>query len=235
ADRVIVVVDEAKERLVSIGANPERIRVFGNTEPLRLVPDTPLPLDLANGPRIVYVGGVAPHRGLDTVLAAMPAVLATDSRARLTIVGDGESLGTLRAQTTALHLDAAVTFTGRLPKDEAMDHIRDANIALVPHHRSPHTDSTIPHKLFQYMALGRPVLVSDCAPLARIVRETGSGLVFRAGDAADLASRIGEIAAPEAAAVMAGAGRAAVLEHWNLEAEAPNLAGLYKELAKGAG
>jgi glycosyltransferase involved in cell wall biosynthesis len=208
--------------------------VFGNTEPLHLVPAEPLPLDFANGPRIVYVGGLAPHRGLDTVLAAMPAVLEADGRAHLTIVGDGESLQALKSQAAALKLDA-VTFTGRLPRDAAMDCIRDANITLVPHHRSPHTDSTIPHKLFQYMALGRPVIVSDCAPLARVVSETGSGLVFRAGDAADLASRVAAAAVPQAAAAMASAGRAAVLAHWNLEAEAPNLIELYAELAEDAG
>ena len=230
-DRVVVVVDEARDRIASLGVPREHITVFGNTEPLSLVSDEPLPLDFSSGPRLVYVGGVAPHRGLDTAVAAMPAILARDPRAVMTIVGDGESLPALKTQVAELGLEQVVRFTGRLGINEAMEHIREANIALVPHHRSPHTDATIPHKLFQYMALGRPVLVSDCAPLARVIRAAGAGRVFRSGDAAEFADRIADLADPATARELAAAGRAAVLDRWNLEAEAPMLTGLYDALA----
>lgn len=229
-DRVVVVVDEAKDRVVSLGADPGRVTVFGNTEPLSLVPPAPLPLDFSQGTRLAYVGGVAAHRGLDTAVSAMPRILERDPHAVLTIVGDGATMPQLRALSSQLALGDHVRFTGWLNKDEAMDYIAEANIALVPHHRSPHTDSTIPHKLFQYMALGRPVLVSDCAPLARVVRDAGAGLVFRSGDAEDLADRVAELTDPSRAAEMAAAGRHAVLERWNLEAEAPALTRLYDSL-----
>ena len=56
--------------------------------------------------------------------------------------------------------------------------IRECDIGLVPHRKHAHTDATIPHKLFQYMLASRPVIVSNCRPLARIIEETGAGLVF---------------------------------------------------------
>lgn len=231
ADRIVVVVDEAKARIVGLGADPERVVVFGNTESVDLVPAEPLPLGAGDGLRLVYVGGVAAHRGLDTAVDAMPAILERDPKARLTIVGDGATLGELKAQVARLGLGDAVRFTGWVSKDEAMHAIEDADLALVPHHRSPHTDATIPHKLFQYMALGRPVLVSDCAPLARVVRSTGAGAVFRSGDAADLATQALALADPARSAAAAKAGRRAVVERWNLETEAPALIGLYAGLA----
>lgn len=231
ADRIVVVVDEAKDRIIALGAEPERVTVFGNTEPLSLVPAAPLPLDFSKGIRLVYVGGIGPHRGLDTAVGAMPAILADDPRATLTIVGSGSALADVQNLANRLGLGEAVRFTGWLGKEEAMTYIEDANIALVPHRRSAHTDATIPHKLFQYMALGRPVLVSDCAPLARIVTETGAGCVFASGDAAELAERVLEMSAPQAAARMAEAGRAAVLDRWNIEREAPSLLALYGGLA----
>ncbi|MCE5203449.1 MAG: glycosyltransferase family 4 protein [Coriobacteriales bacterium] len=231
-DRVIVVVDEAKDRVTALGADPDRVTVFGNTEPLGLVPPAPLPLDFSHGLRLVYVGGIAAHRGLDTAIQAMTTVCEHDPAAMLTIVGDGDALPTLRALTDELGLADHVRFTGWLGKDEAMTYIADANVALVPHHRSPHTDATIPHKLFQYMALGRPVIVSDCAPLARIVRQEGCGLVFRSGDAVDLASQVLKVADPATAGEMAAAGRAAVLERWNLEAEGVALTEMYAGLAR---
>ncbi len=229
-DRVVVVVEEARERLLSLGADPATVHVFGNMEPRGLVPDRPIPLDFSNGLHIVYVGGVAPHRGLDTAVDAMPAVLEREPSAMLTIVGAGESLAGLKERVAGLGIGDNVRFTGFLPLSEAMERIREANVTLVPHHRSPHTDSTIPHKLFQYMALGRPVIVSDCAPLARVVRETGSGLVFRASDPDDLAARLLEMTETERAEAMAAAGRAAVLDKWNLETDASALTGLYDEL-----
>src|SRR5690606_10738885 len=65
-DRVVVVVDEARDRIIELGADPERVVVFGNTEPRSMVPSEPLALDFSKGLRVVYVGGIAPHRGLDT-------------------------------------------------------------------------------------------------------------------------------------------------------------------------
>jgi glycosyltransferase involved in cell wall biosynthesis len=233
-NRVVVVVDEARDRVIGLGADPERVVVFGNTESLATVPAEPLALDFSRGLRLVYVGGIAPHRGLDTAIAGFALVLAERPDAVLTIVGDGESLEQLKRQAAELGLGEAVRFTGRLPREAAMAHIAEANIALVPHLRSAHTDATIPHKLFQYMALGRPVLVSDCAPLARVVRQTGAGLVFRSGDPNGFAARIAELGEPSAAEAMADAGRSAVLDRWNLEAEAPHLVGLYDELSARA-
>lgn len=229
-DRIVVVVDEARERLVSVGADPARVTVFGNTEPRSLSEPQPPALD-AGRLELVYVGGVAAHRGLDTAVAAMPAILEKRPDARLTVVGDGNTLDELKAQAAQLKLGDAVEFTGWISKNEAMGYIERATVALVPHHRSPHTDATVPHKLFQYMALGRPVLVSDCAPLKRIVEETGAGEVFVSGDAADLAAKALLLAEEARASACGAAGRAAVLDRYNLEAEAPVLVALYDSLS----
>src|ERR1019366_2171415 len=53
-------------------------------------------------------------------------------------------------------------------------------------------NTTIPNKLFQYMAMAKPVLVSNAKPLARIVRECSCGFVFTSGDPADAAAQIEE-------------------------------------------
>jgi glycosyltransferase involved in cell wall biosynthesis len=101
----------------------------------------------------------------------------------------------------------------------------------VPHLKTVHTDATIPHKLFHYMYLERPVIVSNCRPLERIVREVDAGLVYPAGEAAPLAEAILTLAAnPDAAQAMAQRGRAAVLERYHWEATAQDLVQMYKGL-----
>lgn len=231
ADRVVVVVEEARERLIGLGVPAEKIVVFGNSEPLALLEEGQSPSPRPEELRIVYVGGVAAHRGLDTAVAAMPAILAVNPAATLTIVGDGTTLEELRAQAHALGVDGPVRFTGRLPFDEAMQHVREATVATVPHHRSPHTDATVPHKLFQYFALGRPVIVSDCAPLARIVETEHAGEVFESGDPAGFARAALDLTDPERWQIASDAGKNAVRTRWNLETEAVALTDMYAELA----
>lgn len=227
ADRVVVVVDEARQRLVDLGGAANKITVFGNSEPLSLL-DSATPLATFDGSlHLVYVGGVAAHRGLDTAVKAMPAVLEALPGSTLTIVGDGPSLEGLERLARQLGVASHVRLLGRLPFDEAMEHIRASHVALIPHHRSPHTDATVPHKLFQYMSLGRPVVVSDCAPLARIVSETGAGLVFAAGNPSSLAERVGLMANASVLSEMGAAGQSAVRSPWNLETEGQALVKLY--------
>ena len=71
ADNVIVVVDEAKERIKGLGVDPSRIHVVSNT----INPDHfDFPKQEKDGGSVtmVYGGGINYHRGLQTVIAAMP-------------------------------------------------------------------------------------------------------------------------------------------------------------------
>jgi glycosyltransferase involved in cell wall biosynthesis len=80
-----------------------------------------------------------------------------------------------------------------LPLDQVWKQITESSICVIPHRKNPHTDTTVPHKLFQYMLAGRPVIVSDCAPLERIVSDAQCGLIFRSGDSADLADKVRQL------------------------------------------
>lgn len=71
--------------------------------------------------------------------------------------------------------------------------MRFANVNVIPHKSNGHTDNTIPHKLFQAMMVGRPVLVSSSAPLKRIINKTEAGLVFQAGDSEDCSKKVLEL------------------------------------------
>jgi glycosyltransferase involved in cell wall biosynthesis len=87
----------------------------------------------------------------------------------------------------------------------------------VPHHANDSWNSTIPNKLFDYMAVALPVVSSDAVPCARVVRETGAGEVFRSRDAGDLARAIDRFFDPGARRSCGEAGRHAVLERYNWE------------------
>ena len=189
ADDIIVVVNEAKERIAGLGANPEHIHVVSNT----------INPEHFNFPRperddayltLVYGGGVNYHRGIQTVIEAMQLVPEKIPNIRVWIIGPGSYLDNLKELTRELGVEKYVEFFGWMPLKELLIHVSKADIALIPHIKSPHTDSTIPHKLFQYMYAGVPILTSDCAPLERIINETETGISFKNKNAESFAEKL---------------------------------------------
>jgi glycosyltransferase involved in cell wall biosynthesis len=82
--------------------------------------------------------------------------------------------------------------------------------------------------------MSKPVVVSSCQPLKRIVEETGCGLAFQANDPQDLAKRIQELYVnPQLQADCGRRGREAVLSRYNWVIEGQKLCFLYHSLSKG--
>jgi glycosyltransferase involved in cell wall biosynthesis len=106
---------------------------------------------------------------------------------------------------------------------------------VIPSRKTAQSDSTIPNKLFDYMAAGLAVLTSNTAPCARIVRETGAGDVFRASDAGDLAAAIRRLADPTVRRAAGEAGRCAVLDRYNWEHDAAVLRDVVERVMGGSG
>jgi len=113
---------------------------------------------------------------------------------RFWIVGDGKYTDSLKARTKELSIENHVTFFGRKPFTEMLNLLSQADIAIIPHIKSDHTDSTIPHKLFQYMYFQKPIIVSNCIPIKRILEETSTGQSYFDDDIEDLSSKILELA-----------------------------------------
>ena len=233
ANKVIVVIDEAKDRIIrNYNIDPNKITVVSNTEDVEYFNSIPLDKQLIekykNNFIVSYVGGFGPHRGLDTAIQAMNLVSEKISNVRLLLVGGKANEKELRNLTDKLNLQNRVIFTGWQPAEILPTYIYLSNICLVPHHKNPHTDSTIPHKLFQYMLMKKPVVVSNCKPLERIINETRAGLVFKDGNPQDLAEKIIQIYKnPDQ---YGENGYRAILEKYNWENEGKKLIALYRNL-----
>ena len=69
-------------------------------------------------------------------------------------------------------------------------YLGSGSLAVIPYLHTGNNDIALPNKLFESIQAGLPILASDMRALARYVADTGVGSVFRAGDAADLASKV---------------------------------------------
>lgn len=235
ADQIVVVVEEAAERLSDYEIPPERIHVVSNT--VEVDEFEGFPRDEALEARfqdrftIAYLGGFDRHRGLESVVDAF-AMLAKESQDfHLLLVGEGATKPALEERVRNLGLTERVSFEGWQSFQKFPSYVSASKVCLIPHLRSEHTDTTIPHKLFHYMLLGRPVVATDCRPLRRILEETGAGLVYPSGDVAALAQRIRELRDPETRRRLGEHGRRAVLERYHWSKSAAELLSLYANLS----
>lgn len=227
-DMVIPAVEEVRDMVLAAGVPGEQIFLFRNVENADdVVPWTGAP----EGEFVVaFAGGFGPHRGVDTLVKAMPELRQLVPGARLLLMGSGSGEDDLKAMARDLGVADAVEFTGWIDITEMRNRLSRASVGTATFSQSAHTDTMLPHKLFQYMGMGMPVVVSDCKPVARFVRETGAGEVSRSGDPSSLAKALAKMADPARAAAASEAGKKAVRERYNLEIEGQQLVALYAEL-----
>ena len=195
-DHVLVVVEESRDRLRALGVKDDRLTVVSNTPSLsRLDELAPKEHDSNNLLELIYLGLLEAPRGIGVMLDALALSRQAGVPARLTVLGDGRERTVFEARARQLGLDeTSVRFLGRLPYVDAVRFLQRADVGVIPHVASEHWNTTIPNKLFDYMAGGLAVLTSDAKPAARIVRQTGAGIVFRDTDANDCADAIRRLA-----------------------------------------
>ena len=230
--KIITVVDEASERLADSGIlSSSQTTVVMNVEERKWFDS----LSSSSGKnddiiRIVYVGGVRPHRGLDIVIHSL-VNLPNKAKVALRIVGaKGQYASELVKLAKDLGVSDKIELVEWIPLEQIPNCIVECDIGIVPHKKHLHTDATIPHKLFQYMLASKPVIVSDCKPLERIIRETKSGLVFSSGNSLNLAETIMKLVEnPDLRSELGSNGRKVSANRLSWENEGQKLVLLYDE------
>jgi glycosyltransferase involved in cell wall biosynthesis len=234
ADRVIVVIDEATKRLPAYGVNLEQVTVVENTVAVdefeQFPSDDLLTERLKQRFVVTYTGGFDRHRGLETMIDA--AAIARDDilDLQIVLVGRGATEPELKAQARALGVEDIVSFEGWQSFSKFPSYIRGSSVCVIPHLKTEHTDTTIPHKLFHYMLLEKPVVSTDCDPLKRIVDEAAAGLIYPSGDAKALAKALVTLRDEQLRQKMGQSGRAAVLDRYRWDQTAEKLVALYASL-----
>ncbi len=229
-DKIITVVDEAKERLIKLGIEPDLITVVSNTLNLDKFRLHKRNID-GNFLTLIYVGGLNIHRGIQIVLKSLANVIREIPEIRFWIVGEGSYKNTLIHLAKELKLEKDVKFWDWQNMDKISELLSKSDIALIPHLKSNHTDSTIPHKLFQYMYAQIPIIASDCEPIKRILNETNTGLIYENNNISQLAKTIIKLAAnKEKYDSLIINGKKSVLDKFNWNNDEKNLLAIYSEL-----
>jgi len=176
----------------------------------------------------VYVGGLSDDRGLREMRQAVE-LAAKETPVRLVIAGQ-VSPGA-KAEFERDRKSALIEHKGLLSRSQVAELLARARVGLVLNHPTMNYMSAQPHKLFEYMAAGLPVVASDFPPMRKIVGATGCGLLVDPLDPAAIAEvLVWLFRHPAQAAEMGQNGWRAVAERYNWERESECLIATYGEL-----
>ena len=238
ADRVFVVIEEARDRLIAKGVAPEKITVVPNAVDAEKFEKASVDASVIRKYKdsflLTYVGHInSPHRGIHTVIEAMGQL--KDDMPDLKLVAAGpvrENYGLeLKALMDRHGLSERVEFTGWLDETEFVSYIEAADVCLCPHMVTDHTETTFPNKVYLYNLLKKPVLASSCKPLERYVADTQGGLTFESGNAGDLAAKIKKLYRDaDLRASLGENGRQAVLDRYHWQHHAGRVVSVYRDL-----
>jgi glycosyltransferase involved in cell wall biosynthesis len=201
-----------KLKIIHCGVMPERYRKGGGAD---------------DSLRLVFVGRLAPVKGLRLLFEALPQVLDRHPNVQLTIVGDGPDRAVL--EQLARPFGSAARFEGYKSQAEVAE-ILAASDAMV----LPSFAEGVPVVLMEAMASSLPVLATRVAGVAELVEDGVNGYLVAPGDAEALADRIGNLASdPARRQAMGEAGRRTVEGGFVIEDEARRLLWLFRNGPEG--
>jgi glycosyltransferase involved in cell wall biosynthesis len=188
--------DPYAQRLVQPKVPAEKVHVIFNSADERLFhrPEVLVRRDVAElereGVRLLHHGTLMERYGVDVLVQAVHRLALPAHRLRLDILGEGDLLPRLRQTVQELGLEGQVFLHGYMPLDVMADWIQRADLCIVPNRQSSFTDGILPTKLLEYVAMGRPVVVSRTQIVAHYFRDESLCYV-PAGDPDALARAIG--------------------------------------------
>ncbi|MEL7192597.1 MAG: glycosyltransferase family 4 protein [Bacteroidota bacterium] len=195
ADAILVVTPEARDYYCEqIEVAKEKFVMLPNTVHADFYEDAQ-PLEdieaMTQGKfNLLYLGETGFRRGIMTVLQSLPMLVDTIPNIQFVIVGKSVADATYKAFVKEKGLEVHVRFEGWQDVARFPSYILASQICVSPIHRNIHHDTTYANKIFQYLSLGKPILVSDATAQANIALDHNCGLVHRAEDAKEFADKV---------------------------------------------
>jgi glycosyltransferase involved in cell wall biosynthesis len=172
-DFFIVVSERLRTKLIEErGISPERIGLVRNGVDLQTFRPRPTPIH--DGFTVGYAGGFQVWQGIENLVHA--AELLEDRSIRFTVIGFGPRDGAARDRL-ARALGDRVELIERLPQDELAAQLARLDILILPRSRNAVVEAAFPTKFAEYLAVGKPVIVSDVDETTSLVRKNECGLV----------------------------------------------------------
>jgi D-inositol-3-phosphate glycosyltransferase len=200
ADRLVAAnIIERGHLVAEYDADPAKIAVVPcGVDTVLFAPGDPdaarAALGLGGGPLLLYVGRIAPIKGLETLLDAVACLRGAGHPARLVVVGGDTDErrdsheADLRRRAARQGLGDAVTFVGAQPQDRLREYYVAADATVLPSYYE-----SFGMVALEAMACGSAVIASRVGGLQTTVRDGVTGVLVSEGDPCALAETIARV------------------------------------------
>jgi len=212
---------------VPLGTTPSRFHAGVDAGPVRRK------YGLDGGPWLLTVARLDFHKGIDTVIRALPAIRAAFPSARYAVAGVGSRRGALEALASELGLADAVRLLGFVPDDDLPSLYNAADLFVLASRRYDLLVEGFGIAIVEASASGLPVIASRSGGIPEAIREGETGLLVDPDDpAAVTAAALRLLGDDGLRRRMGAAGRAAVETHYNWDRVAADLIRIDQEFRR---
>lgn len=185
ADHCLAATDAFRRRLLERGRPAGKLTVLLNSPDAKLFHPRERNGERA-GTTVLFHGTVTERSGVDGAIRALEAVRAAGLEARFVILGDGDFLPHVRRLAAEGDRVRWIDVRGSVPLEAVPDVIVDADVGVVPNRAGKFNDLALPTRLFEYLAMGVPVVTSRSPAVTALFPEDAL-LFFAPDDEEDLA------------------------------------------------
>ena len=139
---------------------------------------------------VLYQGVIEADRGLLNAVAALKFLSAGTL---LVVLGYGAGKAELEERALELKVNDRVLIVPPVPQPLLMSYTSDADVGIIPLLDVKSHSYACPGKLFEYIAAGLPLVVSDMPDLKRIVQKYGLGEVYAWNSVEGLAAALSKL------------------------------------------
>ena len=158
--RILVLPNAVRREMLRPAAGGARIRELHGFRPEHVV--------------FGFTGWFRPWHGLEHFLEAFADAGLEAEGARVLLVGEGQALPALKEIVARRGLERAVAFTGAVGRDAIGEYVAAFDVALQPHA----TRYASPMKVFEYLALGKPVVAVSTPALLEVLTDGMDSILF---------------------------------------------------------
>jgi len=185
SDNIISMIEESRERLISKKVNKDKILIIRNVPSKYSFPGLQREYNQKKKLKLLYVGFITKLRGIDLAIEGIRYYCKCCNNStdiEFNIIGKGTAMDYIISLIDKYNLNEIVKLHGWCDFEKVKKYYNLSDIGILTYPQCEHWNSTIPNKLFDYMAMGMPIIASDVIPIKRIISEVNCGLTYDAYD-----------------------------------------------------
>jgi len=180
---------------------------------------------------ILYIGAMVKPRQLNILIYAFSKVREHKDDVKLLMIGEGDDRINLEELASKLGIQNNIIFTGQVPYFDVPDYIAVADVCVCPVPPLSIYKVSSPTKMFEYMAMGKPVVANEEIPEQKeVIKESGGGVLVKFDDESLAEGIIKLLNNPERAKEMSRKGHEWVVKNRSYENMAHEVEKRYYEL-----